>query len=90
MEPVPAEPTTTSRSPQLVAPSAAVDPSGPLPVGDGNTVRDQVVAFGEVHTVASALPVALSWVPAMSQTPPASGATKADSELVLPPPSAMG
>jgi len=58
------------------------------PFGAGKTVFDQVAAFGDVHTVATAVPPALNWVPEISQIPLAPGATTADRVLVLPPPSA--
>ena len=70
--------------PPVVAPSAAV-PSGPC---RSSTVIPSATRWSRL-TKSRRLPLRpapLSWVPAMSQTPFASGATTADSELVLPPP----
>jgi len=57
------------------------------PVGVGRLAFDQVVASGEVQTVATDAPAAVNWVPAISHFPPAPGATTLDRVEVSPPPS---
>ena len=50
----------------------------PLRSGVGRAVLAHLVALGDVHTVATARPPVLNWVPAISQSPLAPGATTAD------------
>ena len=57
VSPAPAEPTTIWPAPQLVAASAAVRAA---PVGVGRLVFDQLVALGEVHTVAREGPLVVN------------------------------
>jgi len=81
--PVPAEPTTTTWLPQLVAARAEVELS---PVGFGKANLDQLAPSGEVHTVALVRPVGKDLVPAISQFPLAPGGTTAERVDVVPPP----